>query len=75
MKAAEKAAEKDPTEQQERSMLRSATDLPAESQTLSAPVNNDIVNACQYGMIDPSDDTSVVGEETADLSATSENVF
>ncbi len=39
-----KAAEKDPTssiEQQERLMLRSATDLPVETQVLSTPANND----------------------------------
>ncbi len=73
-----KAAEKDLTpltEQQERSMPRSATDLPAESQTLSASANNDVANAHRYGVMNPSDDTSVAGEETADLSITSENVF
>ncbi len=35
------------TEQQERSMPRSAIDLSAESQILSAPANNDVVNAHQ----------------------------
>ncbi len=72
-----KATEKDPTpstEQQERSP-RSATDLPAESQILSASTNNDIVNTRRYRMINPSYDTSEAGEETDDLSAAFENVF
>ncbi len=43
-----KATEKDltpPTEQQERSTLRLATDLPAEPQILPTPANNDVANA------------------------------
>ncbi len=63
------------TEQQERSKPISATNLPVGTQILSTPANTDIANACQHGMLGPLDETSVAGEETADPTAATGNVF
>ncbi len=73
-----KATEKDltsSTEQQERLNPKSATDLPVGTQILSTLANNDVANARRHGMLGPLDATSVAGEETADPTTATENVF